>query len=147
MNIRLRDGDQQELVQGLTSGTFDLALMYDHDLDGTIETEPLMPPQQPYVLLPENHRFAGQTHVSLRDLCVEPMILLDVQPSRTYFVSLFHELSHAEHRVRLAVDRDGARDGRPGVRLRCSSRARIPNTYDGQRVVTIGLSETVSRRP
>ena len=69
VNIRLRDGDQQELVQGLTSGTFDLALMYDHDLDGTIETEPLMPPQQPYVLLPENHRFAGQTHVSLRDLC------------------------------------------------------------------------------
>ncbi|HHX4174628.1 TPA: LysR family transcriptional regulator, partial [Burkholderia contaminans] len=75
VNIRLRDGDQQELVQGLTSGTFDLALMYDHDLDGTIETEPLMPPQQPYVLLPEHHRFAGQTHVSLRDLCVEPMIL------------------------------------------------------------------------
>lgn len=30
--------------------------------------------------------------MSLRDLCLEPMILPDVQPSRTYFVSLFEEL-------------------------------------------------------
>lgn len=93
VDIRLRDGEQQELIQGLTAGTFDLAFLYDHDLDGTIEAEPLMPPQKPYVLLPENHRFAGQAQVSLRDLCPEPMILLDVAPSRTYFVSLFNEMA------------------------------------------------------
>jgi hypothetical protein len=29
--------------------------------------------------------------VSLRDLVLEPMILLDVVPSRTYFVSIFEE--------------------------------------------------------
>ncbi|EJT83937.1 LysR family transcriptional regulator [Pseudomonas putida S11] len=92
VDIRLRDGEQQDLIQGLTAGTFDLAFLYDHDLDGTIEAEPLMPPQKPYVLLPENHRFAGQAQVSLRDLCPEPMILLDVAPSRTYFVSLFNEM-------------------------------------------------------
>ena len=92
MEIRIRDGEQQELVQGLTSGRFDLAFLYEHDLDSTIETEPLMPPQRPHALLPEGHRFAGQAQVSLRDLCLEPMILLDVQPSRTYFVSLFEEL-------------------------------------------------------
>jgi DNA-binding transcriptional LysR family regulator len=90
VDIRLRDGEQQELIQGLTAGTFDLAFLYDHDLDGTIEAEPLMPPQKPYVLLPEKHRFAGQAQVSLRDLCREPMILLDVAPSRTYFVNLFN---------------------------------------------------------
>lgn len=146
VNIRLRDGDQQELVQGLTSGTFDLALMYDHDLDGTIETEPLMPPQQPYVLLPENHRFAGQPHVSLRDLCVEPMILLDVQPSRTYFVSLFHELGLTPNIVFGSPSIEMVR-GMVGQGFGFSLLVTRPHseyTYDGQRVVTIGLSETVS---
>lgn len=139
VNIRLRDGDQQELVQGLTSGTFDLALMYDHDLDGTIETEPLMPPQQPYVLLPENHRFAGQTHVSLRDLCVEPMILLDVQPSRTYFVSLFHELGLTPNIVFGSPSIEMVR-GMVGQGFGFSLLVTRPHsdyTYDGQRVVTI----------
>lgn len=53
VEIRLHDGEQHELVQGLTAGRFDLAIFYEHDLDGTIETEPLMPPQRPYALLPE----------------------------------------------------------------------------------------------
>ena len=37
VKIRIRDGEQQELVQGLTSGTFDLAILYEHDLDATIQ--------------------------------------------------------------------------------------------------------------
>ncbi len=53
VEIRIRDGEQQELVQGLTSGRFDLAFLYEHDLDSTIETEPLMPPQRPHALLPK----------------------------------------------------------------------------------------------
>lgn len=92
VKIRIRDGEQQELVQGLTSGAFDLVILYEHELDATIQTEPLMPAQRPYALLPADHRFAEYKQVSLRDLCLDPMILLDVQPSRTYFVSLFEEL-------------------------------------------------------
>ena len=92
VGIHIRDGEQQELVQGLTAGTFDVAFLYDHELDGTIDVQPLMPAQQPYVLLPKAHVLANRQHVSLHELYLEPMILLDVQPSRTYFVSLFHEL-------------------------------------------------------
>ncbi len=97
VEIRISDGEQQELVQGLTAGRFDLALLYEHDLDATISTDPLMPAQRPYALLPENHRFAKQDKVSLRDLVLEPMILLDVQPSRTYFVRIFEELGLNPH--------------------------------------------------
>ncbi|MGT4700617.1 hypothetical protein PDB1_05834 [Pseudomonas aeruginosa] len=68
MEIRIRDGEQQDLLQGLSWGRFDLAFLYEHDLDSTIETEPLMPPQRPHALLPEGHRFAGQPQVSLRAL-------------------------------------------------------------------------------
>ncbi|VFT43741.1 LysR family transcriptional regulator [Pseudomonas aeruginosa] len=118
VEIRIRDGEQQELVQGLTSGRFDLAFLYEHDLDSTIETEPLMPPQRPHALLPEGHRFAGQAQVSLRDLCLEPMILLDVQPSRTYFVSLFEELGLTPNIAFSSPSIEMVRgNGRPGLRL------------------------------
>ncbi|SDV51557.1 LysR family transcriptional regulator [Chitinasiproducens palmae] len=146
VNIRIRDGDQQELVQGLTAGTFDLAFLYDHDLDGTIATEPLMPPQKPYVLLPENHRFAGQTQVSLRDICAEPMILLDVQPSRTYFVSLFHELGLTPNIVFGSPSIEMVR-GMVGQGFGFSILVTRPHaecTYDGKKVVGIEISESVA---
>lgn len=146
VGIRMRDGEQQELVQGLTAGTFDLAFLYDHELDGTIETEPLMPPQKPYVLLPEGHRFANQKQVSLRDLCPEPMILLDVQPSRTYFVGLFHELGLTPNIVFGSPSIEMVR-GMVGQGFGFSLLVTRPHskcTYDGKQVVIIDIAETVA---
>ncbi len=146
VNIRIRDGEQQELVQGLTAGTFDLAILYDHELDATIETEPLMPPQKPYVLLPENHRFASQAQVSLHDLCAEPMILLDVQPSRTYFVSLFHDIGLTPNIVFGSPSIEMVR-GMVGQGFGFSLLVTRPHsecTYDGKKVVTIDIAEPVA---
>lgn len=146
MDIRLRDGEQQDLIQGLTAGTFDLAFLYDHDLDGTIEAEPLMPPQKPYVLLPENHRFAGQAQVSLRDLCPEPMILLDVAPSRTYFVSLFNEMGLTPNIVFSSPSIEMVR-GMVGQGFGFSLLVTRPHseyTYDGQRLAMLDIAEPVA---
>ncbi len=142
VEIRIRDGEQQELVQGLTSGSFDLAILYDHDLDGTIETQPLMPPQRPYALLPADHRFARQAQVSLRDLALEPMILLDVLPSRTYFVSLFEELHIAFSSPSIEMVR-----GMVGQGFGFSVLVTRPHsecTYDGQKVVAVNIAEDVT---
>ena len=146
VDIRIRDGEQQELVQGLTAGTFDVAFLYDHGLDGTIQTTPLMPPQKPYVLLPEGHRFADQREVSLRDLCTEPMILLDVQPSRTYFVSLFHELDLTPNIVFSSPSIEMVR-GMVGQGFGFSILVTRPHsecTYDGKKVVTVDIKEPVT---
>ncbi|MDZ3992773.1 LysR family transcriptional regulator [Pseudomonas sp. Teo4] len=146
VNIRLRDGDQQELVQGLTAGTFDVAFLYEHELDSTIVTEPLMPPQKPYVLLAANHRYAGQSQVSLRDLAREPMILLDVLPSRTYFVSLFHELGLTPNIVFGSPSIEMVR-GMVGQGFGFSLLVTRPHstcTYDGKQVVTLEVAEPVT---
>ena len=146
VDIRLRDGDQQELVQGLTAGAFDVAFLYDHELDNTIETEPLMPAQKPYVLLPANHRYAGQSEVSLRDLVREPMILLDVLPSRTYFVSLFHELGLTPNIVFGSPSIEMVR-GMVGQGFGFSLLVTRPfssHTYDGQSLVTLDIAEPVT---
>lgn len=146
VEIRLHDGEQQELVQGLTGGRFDLTIFYEHDLDGTIETEPLMPPQRPYALLPEGHRFAGQKEVSLRDLVLEPMILLDVLPSRTYFVSIFEELGLSPNIVFSSPSIEMVR-GMVGQGFGFSvlvTRPQSDITYDGQRVVCVDIVEDVT---
>lgn len=146
VGIRIRDGDQEELVQGLTAGTFDLAFLYDHDLDDTIVRAALMPPQKPYVLLPEDHRFAGRAQVSLRDMAQEPMILLDVQPSRTYFVSVFHELGLKPNIVFGSPSIEMVR-GMVGQGFGFSllvTRPHSPFTYDGKKVVAIDIAESIS---
>lgn len=146
VNIRIKDGDQQELVQGLTAGTFDIAILYDHDLDNTIEAEPLMPPQKPYVLLPANHRFASQRQVSLRELALEPMILLDVQPSRTYFVKLFEDLGLTPNIVFGSPSIEMVR-GMVGQGFGFSllvTRPHFDSTYDGKKVVSIDIAENVA---
>nr|WP_178117914.1 LysR family transcriptional regulator [Pseudomonas sp. R5(2019)] len=146
VEIRLQDGEQQELVQGLTGGRFDLAIFYDHELDGTIETEPLMAPQRPYALLPEGHRFADQAQVSLRDLALEPMILLDVQPSRTYFVSIFEELGLTPNIVFSSPSIEMVR-GMVGQGFGFSvlvTRPHSPFTYDGKQVVSVNIAENVT---
>jgi DNA-binding transcriptional LysR family regulator len=146
VEIRIRDGEQQELVQGLTAGRFDLAILYDHDLDATIASEALMPAQKPYALLPEGHRFTGQAQVSLRDLCLEPMILLDVQPSRTYFVSLFEELGLTPSIVFSSPSIEMVR-GMVGQGFGFSLLVTRPHsecTYDGKKVVMVDIAEPVT---
>ncbi|PTT92697.1 LysR family transcriptional regulator, partial [Pseudomonas sp. HMWF005] len=146
VEIRIRDGEQQELVQALTAGSIDVAMMFEHDLDSTIDTTPLMPPQQPYALLPASHRFAQQAKVSLHDLVLEPMILLDVVPSRTYFVSIFEERGLTPNIVFSSPSIEMVR-GMVGNGFGFSILVTKPfsdYTYDGQQVVCVPLAETVT---
>ena len=85
--LRLEDGVQDELVAGLRNGRFDLALLYKLDLPDDLKVTELAS-VTPYVLLNASHRLARQKRVSLHDLSDDPLVLLDVLPSRTYFTRL-----------------------------------------------------------
>ena len=86
--VAISEGRQDELIQGLRQGQFETALCYDVDLPEDLRVMPLAS-FDPYVLLPGGHPLANEAAVSLRDLRNEPMILLDVAPSRAYFLGLF----------------------------------------------------------
>ncbi|MGC3654916.1 LysR substrate-binding domain-containing protein, partial [Pseudomonas aeruginosa] len=60
VEFRIRDGEQQEQLQGLTTGRFDLANLYEHDLYSTIETVPLIRTHRRHGLHPEGQRLAGE---------------------------------------------------------------------------------------
>ncbi len=86
-DIRIHEAMQGDLVEGLRDGRYHLALLYDVDLPDDVTTTPLAA-VPPHVLLPEDHRLTADDQVSLHDLAPEPMILLDVPPSRSYFLGL-----------------------------------------------------------
>lgn len=89
--VQIREGDQGVLRAGLERGEIDLALLYDFELGVRFAAEPLVE-IAPHVLLPAAHRLADAASVSLKDLAAEPMVLLDIAPSRDYFRSLFEEI-------------------------------------------------------
>lgn len=85
--VALKEGTQNELIDGLRTGQFDLALLYPVDLPADLEPVPLAQ-FDPYVLLPASHRLAKKRRVPLSDLASEPMILLDILPSRVFFTRI-----------------------------------------------------------
>jgi flavin reductase (DIM6/NTAB) family NADH-FMN oxidoreductase RutF len=87
--IELLEGDQPYVLDSLREGAIDVALLYDFDLGEDIAVEP-MADLSPYVLLPAGHPLAAHEEVDLGALVELPFILLDVVPSRDYFLSLFH---------------------------------------------------------
>ena len=105
-----------------------------------------MPPQQPYALLPEGHRFAQRAKVSLHDLVLEPMVLLDVLPSRNYFVSIFEErglkpnIQFSSPSIEMVRGMVGHGFGFSILVTRPHSRY----TYDGQKLVCVPLAEQVT---
>jgi len=88
VEVRLVEGDQQELMNKLHAHEIDVAITYDLQLTDEITFETLahLPP---HVLVSELHPLALQPAVTFEELSPEPMVLLDLPMSREYFLSLF----------------------------------------------------------
>ena len=85
--LRLEEGAQEQLLAGLRTGQYDLVLLYTLDMPDDLKITELAR-LKPYVLLNARHPLAKKKRVSLHDLKSDPLILLDILPSRTYFTRL-----------------------------------------------------------
>ncbi|MGW1444639.1 LysR family transcriptional regulator [Serratia rhizosphaerae] len=141
----VRDGEQHELVQSLTAGNLDLALLYHHELNNNIVTDALAEPQKPYVLLSACHPLAHRDRVTLADLATEPMVLLDVLPSRNYFLNLFTRAGITPNIVFSSPSIEMVR-GMVGQGLGFAILVTRPHgrhSYDGQPLATVELQDEV----
>lgn len=158
-SIRLFEGNQAELVDGLKGGRLEIALLYDRELGADVHFE-LLTESAPYVLLPANHRLAHKTHLDLETLSKEPLILLDIPPSREYFLSLF-EADDIEAQIGFSSPSFEVVRGMVGQGAGYSLLVTKPQgdvTYDGCKLVTrpligvkepgrIGLARVINLRP
>jgi DNA-binding transcriptional LysR family regulator len=90
IDLTLLEADQEHLIASLRRSDLELALLYDFGLNDDLSVTPLAE-LSPYVLLPEGHPLSQAPTVALEDLVQEPLALLDVEPSRDYFLSLFRD--------------------------------------------------------
>lgn len=85
------EGTQNGLLDRLSGGELDLAVVYDTDLPAGLASVELYKASA-YALLPAAHRLANQPAVSLQELASEPMVLLDAPPSSHHSFSLFERV-------------------------------------------------------
>jgi len=90
IQLTLVEADQEHLIASLRRRDTDLALLYDFGLGEDLQLERLAE-LTPYVLLAEGHPLAESAGISLADLVEEPLVLLDIDPSRDYIMSLFRD--------------------------------------------------------
>jgi flavin reductase (DIM6/NTAB) family NADH-FMN oxidoreductase RutF len=88
--LTLLESDQEHLIASLRRSDVEVALLYDFDLGTDLKVTPLAE-LTPYALLPEGHPLSQAPAIALEDLLQEPLVLLDVDPTREYILSLFRE--------------------------------------------------------
>lgn len=132
---------QEGLLDRIKYGEIDMAITYDLQLDEE-HTEFLALSCLPaHVIVGESHALAKRSAVHLGELCVLPMVLLDIPLSRDYFLSLFHaqdlspQISHrtkSQDMVRALVANEA------GYAI-ANARPRVSMALDGRGIVQIPL--------
>ena len=90
IDLTLIEADHEHLIASLRRSDTDIALLHDFGLSEDLRVEPLAE-LTPYVLLAEGHPLAAASSIALEDLLQESLVLLDIEPSRNYFLSLFRD--------------------------------------------------------
>lgn len=146
IEIQLCDGEQHEMMVGLHRGQFDLAFLYDLELDNSISKDVLNAPHKPYALLAADHPLAQKSSVTLEELSQEPMVLLDVIPSRNYFLSLFTEkgldpkVAYTSPSIEIVRCMVGQKQGFSIL----VSRPITKTTYDGKQLAYIEIEDEMA---
>jgi DNA-binding transcriptional LysR family regulator len=144
ITIKFREGDQEEILGGIRSGLFELALTFDlgdlEEFELTVLAE--IPP---CAVLSEAHPLAREASVSLRALAPEPLILMDLPHSRDYFLSLFQGLDVRPNLRYLTTSFEMVR-ALAGNNLGYGLLNLIPKssvTYDGTAVRAVPIAESM----
>lgn len=86
--IEILEGTLDEVIHAVESDTADFAIGYDGIVTIASHFIPLFR-AYPHAALPATHPLATGRFVTLEQLAEEPMVVLDHEPSRRYFLRLF----------------------------------------------------------
>jgi len=146
LELDLAEAAAPQLAEMLLQGRVDAALLYDTDVSPQLAFDPVSE-LRPYVMVSVDHPFAGRKSIRLGELVSEPLILLDVHPSKPNTEQIFgaldlkpligHTTTNFEL-VRCLV----ARGLGYGVLFQ---RPASPVTYDGNSLVVLEIDDRLPR--
>ena len=90
ISIHLTEGDIAQNMRQVVDGKIDLAIGVSAHLAMNIAFVPLFV-APPHIVLPHDHPLADRSMLSLKDICHEPMVLLDLDETRDYMFGLFNQ--------------------------------------------------------
>lgn len=146
VSVRLHVGSQERIIEGLRSGIYDIAICYVQGLPSVIEHVALLPDLFAHAVLPQGHRLAEHSAISLSMLANDPLVLLDIWPSNEYFLSLFEKAGVSPRVAYKAPSLDMVR-GLVGHGLGISVLVTEPansQTFDGKEVITVPLTDRMT---
>lgn len=144
LELEFVEGTQDVLQRRLLSGELDVAILYDMEVQPEM-SRAVIDTKRPHILLPESHRFAGRSAVSLADLAEEPMVLLDAPPSSHNTLGIFERFGVVpDVRYRpTTFELTRALVGRGMGYALLVQRPANERTYEGHRVVVKEIAEQV----
>lgn len=134
--------DQDDLAVRLAAGDLDVAIAYDIDFSPEFARAELLRTRADLVVAAD-HPLAGRDEVDLAEVADEPMVLLDIAPSRQHTLELMSRLG-VTPRVRYRTanyDLCRALVGRGLGYTLLMARRFTPETWDGGRVVNVRIRD------
>lgn len=145
ITVRLEEGDQSAILEGLCSGRTEFALSYGYSLPEEVHAERLAE-LPPHAIVAADHPLAGRAGISIHELAAEPFILLDLPHSRDYFAGTFAACG-LQPRIAFRSRSYELIRGMVGRGLGYTLHNVLPctdTTYDGSRIAILPLSERVA---
>ena len=142
LELEFVEASAPELHEHLVRGRIETALMYGADMSRDLAHDPVRE-YLPYALVGASHRLASIGHASLRELVDEPLIALDVPPSRQNTEHLFASIGLAPRIAHNSMNFELVRClvGRGLGYSILFQKPLSAQTYDGHAVVAIELTE------
>ena len=144
LTLELVEAAAPELDELMLQGRIDVALKYSVDVSDRFAFDPVRE-FRPYVLVAADHPLASRGRIQLGELVAEPMILLDLHPSRLNTEQIFSKLKLTPRVGRTATNFELVRClvGRGLGYSVLFQRPASTVSYDGNHLAVLELEERV----
>ncbi|MFV0259671.1 MAG: LysR family transcriptional regulator [Acidimicrobiales bacterium] len=148
IDIRVSELPLNELQDQLFDGRLELGLLYDRNIRPGIATE-VVAETRPHAIVWADHPLADRKSVHLHELAEDPMVVLDVPPSRNYFGELLDDLGIQPPAMRITGSYETVRSlvarglgwsiliQRPGIDI----------SYEGRPIRTLEIADRLPAMP
>lgn len=143
--VEFAEGTAPELEERLLHGRADVALLYRVDVPGTL-TFDVLSEFRPHVIVAADHPLATRHSLSLAELAGEPLIQVDIQPSRQNTELMFARAGLSPDIRYTTTNYELARSlvGRGLGYSVLVQRPKSSVTYDGHRISSVEILDDVA---
>lgn len=148
IDLQIDELPLEDLQEALLDGHLEVGFLYDFDIRPGLATE-ILTLTRPYVLLGKRHRLAHRESLHLSELRNEPMVMLDVPPSKQFFTAILDNLDISPPRGRATGSMETLRSlvARDQGWSMLITRPQIDLSYEGLPLRSVEIADPLEPMP